>query len=160
MKKSREAKTLDNEFYDILNWITELVKTSPTNYDPAEEILNLVSNAKNELKILKTKYWLFDDDCKLYCAVNDDEVNKMQMDLKSLESWLHKWQLPFNAAKCKVMHFGHSNPKRTYKMNNLILKTSDHEKDLGVIIDVHVHTAAVIKKSNQVFGMTKKTHTS
>ena len=93
---------------------------------------------------------LFADVCKLYGAVNDDEVNKMQMDLKSLECWSHKWQLPFNAAKCKVMHFGYSNPKRTYEMNYVILETSDHEKDLRVIIDdslkFRVHTAAAIKK--------------
>ena len=60
-----------------------------------------------------------------------------------------KWQLPFNAAKCKVMHFGYSNPKRTYEMN-VILETCDNEKDLGAIIEdslkFHVHTAAAIKK--------------
>ena len=39
-----------------LNWITELVKASPTNYHLAEEILNLVSNAKNKLKKQKTRY--------------------------------------------------------------------------------------------------------
>ena len=93
---------------------------------------------------------LFADDCKLYGAVNDDGDNTMQIDLNTLESWSHKWKLPFNAAKCKVMHFGYSNPKRAYEMNNMILETSDHEKDLGVIIDdslkFHVHTAAAIKK--------------
>ena len=93
---------------------------------------------------------LFADDCKLYGAVNDDEVNKMQMNLKSFESWSHKWQLLFNTAKCKVMHFGYSNPKRTYEMTNVILETPDHEKDLGVVIDdslkFRVHTAAAIKK--------------
>ena len=97
------------------------------------------------------------------CKLFPNEVNKMQMDLKSLQSWSHKWQLPFNAAKCKVMHFGYSNPKRTYEMNNVILETSDHEKDLGVIIDdnlkFHVHTAAAIKKANRVLGMMKKAYT-
>ena len=68
----------------------------------------------------------FAADCKLYGAVIDDEVNKMQMDLKSLESWSHIWQLPFNAAKCNA--FGYSNPKRTREMNNVV--PSDHEKDL------------------------------
>ena len=95
------------------------------------------------------------------CKLFPNEVNKMQMDLKSLESWSHKWQLPFNAAKCKVMHFGYSNPKRTYEMNNVILETSDHEK--GVIIDdslkFRVHTAATIKKANRVLGMMKKAYT-
>ena len=93
---------------------------------------------------------LFADDCKLHGAINDDGDNTMQIDLNSLESWSHKWHLPFNAAKCKVMHFGYSNPKRAYEMNNVILETSDHEKDLGVIIDdslkFHVHTVAAIKK--------------
>ena len=107
---------------------------------------------------------LFADDCKLYGAVNDDWDNTMQIDLNSLESWSHKRQLPFNAAKCKVMHFGYSNPKRAYEMNNVILETSDHEKDLGVIIDdslkFHVHTAAAIKNANQTLGMMKKAYTS
>ena len=38
-------------------------------------------------------------------------------------------------------------------MNNVIIETSDHEKDLGVIIDdslkFRVHTAAAIKKKGQ-----------
>ena len=105
---------------------------------------------------------LFADDCKLYGADNDDGDNTIQIDLNSLESWSHKWQLPFNAAKCKVMHFGYSNPKREYEMNNVILETSDHEKDLGVIIDdslkFHVHSAAAIKKAR--LGLMKKAYTS
>ena len=39
-----------------MDWITELVKACPTNYYLAEGILNLVSNGKNELKILKSNY--------------------------------------------------------------------------------------------------------
>ena len=61
-----------------------------------EEWTSMVEEGKN----------FFADDCKLYGAVNDDGDNTMQIDLKSLESWSRKWQLPFNAAKCKVMHFG------------------------------------------------------
>ena len=49
-------------------------------------------------------------------------------------------------------------------MNNVILETSGHEEDLGVIIDdslkFRVHTAAAIKKVNQALGMTKKAYTS
>ena len=57
MEKLKDAKKkLDKEFYEILYWITELVKACPTNYYPAEGILNLVSNGKNELKILKSNY--------------------------------------------------------------------------------------------------------
>ena len=50
---------------------------------------------------------LFADDCKLYGTVNR-VINCMQTDLKNLEEWSNKWQLPFNESKCKVLHFGHN----------------------------------------------------
>ena len=56
LEKLKDAKKLDKEFYEILDWITEVVKACPTNYYTAEGILNLVSNGKNELKILKSNY--------------------------------------------------------------------------------------------------------
>ena len=84
----------------------------------------------------------------------------MQKDLQNLERWSAKWQLPFNATKCKVMHFGTSNPKHSYILNNHILEKSQNEKDLGVTIDTelkfHEHTAAAIKKGNKILGLIKK----
>ena len=56
LEKLKDAKKLDQEFYEILDWITELVKACPTNYYLAEGNLNLVSNGKNELKMLKSNY--------------------------------------------------------------------------------------------------------
>ena len=55
---------------------------------------------------------MFADDCKLYGAVN--QVNLMQSDLTHMEEWSEKWQLPFNASKCKVMHLGTNNERRNY----------------------------------------------
>ena len=93
---------------------------------------------------------LFADDCKLYGSVNENDGNKMEIDLHNLEKWSQQWQLPFNAKKCKVMHVGSKNPNRAYKLNDMILDASDHEKDLGVIIDdslkFRTHVAAAIKK--------------
>ena len=65
-----------------------------------------------------------------------------------------KWKPPFNAKKCKVMHVGRKNPNREYKLNDMFLDASDHEKDLGVIIiddslKFRTHAAAAIKKANQ-----------
>ena len=54
--KKQDAKILDNEFNKILDWITELIKARPTNYQKAEDVLNTVHDSKNELKLLKTKY--------------------------------------------------------------------------------------------------------
>ena len=100
---------------------------------------------------------LFADDCKLYGTVLSNGENKLQKDLQNLERWLAKWQLPFNATKCKVMHFGTTNPKHSYILNNHILEKSKSDKDLGVTIDTelkfHEHTAASIKKGNQILGL-------
>ena len=107
---------------------------------------------------------LFADDCKLYGTVNNREDNKTQFDLTNLETWSKTWQLPFNALKCKVMHFGNRNPKHLYCLNDHILEDTQSEKDLGVIIDVklkyHIHTAAATKKANQILGMIKKSYTT
>ena len=107
---------------------------------------------------------LFADDCKLYRAIENEADTKLQEDLANLERWSNEWQLPFNATKCKVMHFGRGNPKHSYKMNGHSLETTTQEKDLGVIIDdtlkFHEHTAAAAKKANQVLGVIKKAYTT
>ena len=54
------------------------------------------------------------------------------MDLRKSEEWSKKWQLPFNATKCKVMHFGYQNLQQTYHLNGHALESSHIEKDLGV----------------------------
>ena len=67
------------------------------------------------------------------------------------------------------MHFGKNNPEHYYVINhpehyyvinNHVLEKSEQEKDLGVIIDknlkFHAHTAAAVKKANQVLGLIKK----
>ena len=104
---------------------------------------------------------LFADDCKLFGIVKDRVQNTMQSDLTKLEDWSTIWQLPFNANKCKVMHFGKSNPKHIYQLNGHELETTDSEKDLGVMVDnnlkFHVHTSFATKKANQILGVIKKT---
>ena len=53
------------------------------------------------------------------------------------------------------MHVSSKNPNREYKLNDTNLDASDHEKDLGVIIDeslkFRTHAAAAIKKSKSNF---------
>ena len=105
---------------------------------------------------------LFADDCKLYGKVTSTGDNLVQSDLTQLEEWSRIWQLPFNAKKCKVMHFGLNNPRLTYILNGHELDKMTSEKDLGVMVDdrlkFHVHTAAAIKKANQILGVIKKTY--
>ena len=104
---------------------------------------------------------LFADDCKLYGMVEQNE-NLLQVDLTNLEKWSENWQLSFNAKKCKVVHFGYHNKKKTYYLNNHQLQASRSEKDLGVHVDddlkFHMHTAAATKKANQILGAIKKSY--
>ena len=105
---------------------------------------------------------LFADDCKLFGNVQADEDNTVQLDLTNLEDWSKSWQQPFNAKKCKAMHLGTKNPKKSYKLNGHILENVNSEKDLGVIIDdslkFHLQTAAATKKANQILGVIKKSY--
>ena len=61
------------------------------------------------VNITSTAY-MFADDTKVYRNIKthiDREV--LQSDLSRLEDWSRKWQLRFNADKCKVLHIGRDN---------------------------------------------------
>ena len=105
---------------------------------------------------------LFADDCKLFGEVSNAGENFVQTDLTNLEEWSRIWQLPFNAKKCKAMHFGYNNPRKTYFLDNQELESVASEKDLGVMVDdklkFHVHAASASKKANQMLGVIKKSY--
>ena len=80
--------------------------------------------------------------------------------------WCAKWNLFFNADKCKVMHFGMNNAKYSYIMklsDNEIMNVinCEEEKDLGVIFDCKLsfdaHVQCVISKANRNIGITRRT---
>ena len=87
-------------------------------------------------------------------------MNLVQSDLTALEEWSRIWQLPFNAKKCKAMHFGHNNPKKVYHLGGQELEVIESEKDLGVMdrFKFHVHTAYATKKANPMLGVIKRTY--
>ena len=91
---------------------------------------------------------------------DEDESRRFQMDITSLCNWSHKWQLPFNATKCKIMHMGNMNQQYTYNMDGHALEFIREEKDLGVTVDAdlkfHSHTTRVVNKANRILGMIKK----
>ena len=105
---------------------------------------------------------IFADDTKIYRTVNDiGDTTYLQEDLHKLQLWSTKWQLNFNAKKCKVMHLGHRNANVEYAMNGTTLDIVTEEKDLGVIIDkelkFHKHVSASVSKANQILGIVKRT---
>ena len=67
--------------------------------------------------ITSTAY-MFADDTKVYRNIKthiDREV--LQSGLSRLEDWSRKWQLRFNADKCKVLHIGRDNEHYAYYMD-------------------------------------------
>ncbi len=105
---------------------------------------------------------MFSDDTKLFHIIQraSDSID-LQKDLESLQEWSDKWQLRFNAAKCKVRHIGRNNEKQQYKKDEkdeeVVLAETVVEKDLGLNVDNtqtlsdHIQLAAT--KANYVLGM-------
>ena len=82
----------------------------------------------------------------------------------TLLSWSSLWDLQFNFAKCCILHFGRTNMKADYKLNNLCLTKKLKEKDLGVLFstkfkfDEHLQLSA--KKANKQLGIISKVFSS
>jgi len=104
---------------------------------------------------------IFADDTKIFRMLSTaDDTHELQKDIDCLSVWSEQWQLPFNTKKCKVMHLGHGNALHEYVMNGDTLEATDHEKDLGVVVDeklrFHMHTAQVVAKAFRVLSMIKR----
>ena len=108
--------------------------------------------------ITSTAY-MFADDTKVYRNIKthiDREV--LQSDLSRLEDWSRKWQLRFNADKCKVLHIGRDNEHYEYYMDrDTKIGVTTNERDLGVQIDPDLkfnqHVDTVTSKANRMLGM-------
>ena len=101
---------------------------------------------------------IFADDTKVYNhAKNKDQL---QADLDKIQEWSDTWQLPFNASKCKCLHFGKKNPEHTYYLKDTPIGSCTEEKDLGVTFDNNLkfneHICNVTNKANQIVGLIKR----
>jgi len=102
-------------------------------------------------------YNLFADDTKIGKAVGSDaEHRKLQAGLDGAVEWSRILGMPFNVDKCKVMHLGHSNTKRDYKMAGQSLGKTESEKDVGVTVTPSMkwskQCAKVAKTASMVLG--------
>jgi hypothetical protein len=108
-----------------------------------------------------SKLFKFADDTKVIGkAASRDDVKCLQDDLHNLVKWSLEWQMLFNASKCGVMHFGHSNSEREYYLGGTKVRKLEEERDLGVIIHKSLKsTKQCIKaynSANSTLGMIKR----
>ena len=112
---------------------------------------------------------MFADDTKIFSPVgNTEDREKLQNDLDSLCVWSDKWQLRFNAIRCKVLHIGSTNQHYKYSMESIVGTVQleetelDHEKDLGVHIDPELkfskHVERQVNKANRILGLIRRSY--
>ena len=83
---------------------------------------------------------IFADDTKAYTSIkNEQDHLNLQNTIDSMHSWTEDWQLKFNETKCKILHLGENNPKKSYYIGSdntrVQLEETTLEKDLGIFID-------------------------
>ena len=86
---------------------------------------------------LKSRARLFADDTIIYLTIaSENDAQKLQNDLKSLECWEHDWAMEFNPDKCEVLRITRKKKPTIfpYSLHNSVLKTTDNAKYLGVTI--------------------------
>lgn len=110
---------------------------------------------------IESKLNIFADDTKMMNRVGDEEGrSEVERDLKRLEQWCEKNGMKLNLEKCCVMHCGKNNMKKNYKMFDKLLRKTECEKDLGILVNPDMkfkeQAFAASKKANKVLGMIRR----
>jgi hypothetical protein len=110
---------------------------------------------------LISKLGKFADDTKLCKPITCDMDREMlQSDLDKLHVWSNQWQMTFNVDKCSIVHLGFNNEHCRYKLGDSELKSSERERDLGVIVDSsgkwEEQCNVAVKNANSTLGIIKR----
>jgi hypothetical protein len=86
---------------------------------------------------------LYADDVKLWAEVSPkDDADELQLALDRLHRWSSEWLLPVNKEKCAVLSIGNKPSPGAYHIGGYLLRNTNQEKDLGVIISSDLRTSA------------------
>ena len=110
---------------------------------------------------LTTTLSLFADDLKMLKKVSTSkDAEELQQNIETIESWAEEWQMQLNADKCSVMHLGRNNQEYKYKLKDQVLKVTECERDLGVMVQNnlknHEQCKKVAAKCNQLIGQVRR----
>ena len=87
---------------------------------------------------------IFADDAKTGNRVDTEAGHlALQKCIDNMFEWSSKWQMNFNAKKCKVIHVGYNNARYNYFLNGQPLVAEEKETDVGVQVSGN------LKPSNQ-----------
>ena len=103
---------------------------------------------------------LFADDTKVYVGAGTEcGREQLQRDLEALANWSRRWKLPFNPAKCTILHLGSQNVQAEYCIEGSALRRVESEGDLGVRVDQLLkfkeQAAAAVGRANRTLGLIK-----
>ena len=113
----------------------------------------------------------FADDLKLYYIFNPDNQtltnnspNPLQKCLNNVIEWSEKNNLPLNANKCSVLHFGKKNLKSKYTLSKDFLTAKPYERDLGILVDEKLsfdqQVSTAVGKAKRLVGLILHTFNS
>ena len=167
LKNRRQRVVLDNCISNSVEVLSGVPQGSILGPLLFVLFINDICDSINE----NSKISLYADDTKLWRRINSVlDCDILQKDIDTLYKWTMTNKMKFHADKCKVLSVANSVPlfvdvlpfsRFSYQLGNTILDYTNCERDLGIFVNERFnwqdHQTYILKKTSQMFGMTKRT---